>query len=35
MKEKLEQMRREAQQVIASVRDQKGLEEIRVAYLGK
>lgn len=35
MKEKLEQMRREAQQVIASVRDLKGLEEIRVAYLGK
>lgn len=35
MKEKLEQMRVKAQQVIESVTDLKGLEEIRVAYLGK
>mgnify|MGYP002531579833 CR=1 FL=1 len=35
MKEKLEQIREQAQQVIDTVKDLKGLEEIRVAYLGK
>ena len=35
MKEKLEQIREQAQQVIDTVKDLKGLEEIRVAYLWK